>query len=119
VGLTQLELQKHPVTEGCGERVHMHHGNGPIMIPGKGCEAVGTYRMEGTKGRPGAILVGRHGKGRVVLFGPHPQGGGVSAAGKRVGFTGEDLGTDRLLVNALLYAANITGKDGKIDRSLP
>lgn len=112
-GLTQIILDKHPVTGGCGKKVYMHHGNGPIMVPRKGCEAVGVYNMGDPNQKSGAILVGMHGKGRVVLFGPHPTGGSVSQAGKSVRFTGEDLGTNRMLVNALLYAAKITGKNKK------
>ena len=112
LGLVRIKLQRHPVTEGLEKTICVHHGNGPIMNPRKGCEAVGAYEMGFPSGQtPGAILVGKCGKGRVVLFGPHPRGGGVAAVGRQIHFSGRELGTDRLQINALLWAAGITGQD--------
>jgi hypothetical protein len=110
-GLLSVNLKPHTVTEGYGKTVVMHHGNGPIMVPGRGCRAIGTYALGNPNETAGAILVGMCGKGRVVLFGPHPLGGGMAAAGKSVSYTAADLGTDRMIVNALLYAAGIIGDD--------
>ena len=110
-GLISINLKPHAVTAGYGPTVVMHHGNGPIMVPGPGCRAIGTYALGNPQETAGAILVGMCGHGRVVLFGPHPLGGGVAAAGKSVSYTAADLGTDRMIVNALLYAAGIIGDD--------
>lgn len=110
-GLISINLKPHAVTAGCGAAVVMHHGNGPIMVPGQGCRAIGTYALGNPKETAGAILVGMCGQGRVVLFGPHPLGGGLAAAGKSVSYTAADLGTDRMIVNALLYAAGVIGGD--------
>ena len=106
-GLIRVKLAKHPVTSGYGDQIVMQHGWGPIMVPRKGCEVVGAYDMGDPDQPQGAIIAGTHGKGRAVLFGPHPQGGGVSAHGKGISFSGEDLDTNRLLVNAFLWAARI------------
>lgn len=111
--LLPIRLEDHAVTDGLGESVTLHHGNGPIMFPGENCRAIGAYPLpSGPDDRPpGAILVGMQGNGRVVLFGGHPLGGPVGMGDKRVRITGEDLGTNRLFVNALLYAAGIVGED--------
>ena len=110
-GLISINLAPHVVTEGYGQTVVMHHGNGPIMVPGSGCRAIGTYAMGNPNETAGAILVGMCAQGRVVLFGPHPLGGGLMQTGKSASFTAADLGTDRMIVNALLYAARIIGDD--------
>ena len=108
-GLIHIRLENSPITRGFGRRIIMHHGNGPIMIPRKGCRIVGSYVMGDTKRRYGAILTGERGKGRVVLFGPHPLGGGFSFAGKHIAVPGERLGTAPLAINAMLYAARVIG----------
>ncbi len=106
--LFPISLKAHPVTDGYGAQVTMHHGNGPIMFPRDDSRVIGTYPVPADEHEPpGAIVVGRRGEGRLVLFGPHPLGGGIGAAGKSIRLTAADLGTDRMFVNALLYAAKI------------
>ncbi|MCA1810212.1 MAG: hypothetical protein LC725_12320 [Lentisphaerae bacterium] len=111
--LFPITLTPHPVTEGYGQRVTMHHGNGPIMFPlDDNSRVIGTYPVPQDSDNPaGAIVVGRQGEGRLVLFGPHPLGGGIGAAGKSISLTSGDLGTDRMFVNALLFAAGIINEE--------
>jgi len=46
------------------------------------------------------------------VFSPHPTGGAIAAGTGFAAFPGKELGANRLLVNALLYAARITGNEG-------
>lgn len=94
--------------------IDMHFGNGPIMVPGKGCTVAGTYVMALPDGKaPAAIITGVRGKGRIVVFGTHPLGGQVSRKGVRAFWTGRHLETNRMLVNAFLYAGGIIDAKGK------
>ncbi|MBI3945328.1 MAG: hypothetical protein HY321_05380 [Armatimonadetes bacterium] len=110
--LLKIELTPHPVTDGYGSSTLMHYGGGPLMLPhanAKHCHAIGVL----TTAHPvkhAAIVAATYGKGRVVTFGPHPEGGGVSGGGKSALFSGKSLGTERLQVNALLWAAKLTGE---------
>lgn len=106
-GILRVHLKPHAVTDDRKEQIVMHFGNGPIMVPGAGCRVLGEYEMGLPDRVPAAILAGDCGRGRVVVFGPHPRGGNVSHRSKRVTFTGRDLDTERLLVNAFLYAARL------------
>lgn len=104
-GIFKIRLTPNLLTDGRKEEISMHFGNGPIMVPRSGCKAVATYVMTlPGKAIPGAIIVGEYGKGRIVVFGPHPRGGTVSSKGTRAHWTGTLLDTERMLVNALLYA---------------
>jgi hypothetical protein len=101
--------QPHVITEWREKKMlRMHFGNGPIMVPGPGCEVLAIYTMT-LPGRPtpAAIMTGKCGKGRVVLFGPHPMGGNISANGIRKFFPGDKMKSSRMMTNALLYAAGI------------
>ena len=60
-----------------------------------------------------AIVAGGHGKGRVVVFGSHPTGGGVHFQRKRTNFSGCELGSDQFLFNALLWAAKVNEPPSK------
>lgn len=107
-GLVTIGIEPHRVTEGFAGEVLMHHGNGPVMIPGPGCQAIGSFLFgQNFPLKTAAIVAGTLGKGRVVAFGPHPTGGNVEFQAKGVKFPGAELGTDALLVNALLWAARI------------
>ena len=108
-GILKVTLRPHIITDGRKATIAMHFGNGPLMIPGKGCTTLGTY-VTGwpQKPIPSAIITGTCGKGRVVVFGGHPLGGQVKYRRKGFYYTGKFLETDRMLVNALLYAAKIT-----------
>jgi len=108
-GLVSVGVQKHPITEGFIGEVVIHHGNGPIMVPGEGCQVVGTFQIgQNFPITTAAIVAGENGKGRVAAFGPHPTGGGVEFESKGAKFSGAELGTDDLVVNALLWAAKVT-----------
>jgi len=116
-GILKVKLRPHIVTDGRSDTITMHFGNGPLMFPGEGCTILGTYASGRPEGVPAAILTGECGKGRVVVFGTHPLGGKVSAVGKKVFFTGRDLETNRMLVNALLYAAGLLDDKGSAPSS--
>lgn len=108
-GIFAITLEPSPITDWKKGLIHMHFGNGPIMVPGEGCEIAARYVMSlPGEAKAAAIVTAKHGKGRVVLFGPHPTGGKVSRKGTRAFFSGKDLGTERMLVNALIYAAGIS-----------
>jgi hypothetical protein len=108
-GLLTIGVSPHAVTKGFTGEVVIHHGNGPIMVPGPGCQAIGEFLI-GQKFpiKTAAIVAGSLGDGRVVAFGPHPTGGGVEYQSRGAKFAGSELGTDALLVNALLWAAKLT-----------
>lgn len=109
-GIFAISLKKgHVVTDWQEKKqIYMHFGNGPVMVPGKDVEVLATYVMGyPNKETTAAIITGKCGKGRVVLFGPHPMGGKVSRKGIRAYFSGKDLETERMMVNALLYAAGL------------
>ena len=81
-------------------------------VAGKDCEVLGTYSLGFPTGKPAAILTGKCGKGNVVLFGTHPLGEKVSYKGTRAWFTGRLMETERMFVNALLYASNLVDRQG-------
>jgi hypothetical protein len=111
-GLLTIGIKPHPITEGFSGEIVIHHGNGPIMVPGEGCDVAGTFQIgQGFPIATAAIVAGQNGKGRVVAFGPHPMGGEVEHNTQGAKFSGHDLGTDDLLVNALLWAAKVTGTE--------
>ena len=113
-GIFKVTLVPNVVNDFRKGDIDMHFGNGPIMVPGKGCTVAGTYLMRLPDGKaPAAIIVGARGKGRVVVFGTHPLGGQVSRKGVRAFWTGRRLETNRMLVNAFLYAAGIIDEKGK------
>ena len=114
-GLYNIALKKPPhfVKAGRQGTIRMHFGNGPVMLAGEQCEVLGTYALGFPAGEPAAIVTGRCGKGRVVLFGTHPLGEKVSYKGTRAWFDGKLLETDRMFVNALLYAAGVVDREGK------
>jgi len=107
-GLISVGVRPHAITQGFSGEILIHHGNGPIMVPAEGCEVVGTFQI-GQKFpiTTAAIVAGQRGKGRVVAFGPHPAGGGVHFQSKGTNFSGNELGSDQLLINALLWAAKV------------
>lgn len=105
-GLVRVGVEAHPITEGYTGEVVIHHGNGPIMIPGDGCETVGSFLIGGKFPiTTAAIVAGKCGRGRVAAFGPHPTGGGVQHESNGAKFSGKELGTETLLLNALIWAA--------------
>jgi hypothetical protein len=112
-GLYKILVAPHFVTDGRRGEVTMHFGNGPIMVPGSGCEVLATYAMKLPGAAvPAALVAGRYGEGRVILFGPHPLGEKVAFKGTSAHFNGKLLGTERMFVNALLLAAGLVNEDG-------
>jgi len=113
-GLYNVALSNEPhfVKGGRTGTIRMHFGNGPIMVAGKDCEVLGTYSLGFPTGKPAAILTGKCGKGNVVLFGTHPLGEKVSYKGTRAWFTGRLMETEKMFVNALLYASNLVDREG-------
>ena len=109
-GITEVRLHEHPVAEGydLSRALPMHHGNGPLMEPGPEATPVGTFNIGPREAKYSAVLAGvmPGGKGRVVVFSTHPYGGvvGHGPAGKSVHISGRELNTERLLINALLWA---------------
>jgi len=107
-GLISVGVKPHAITQGFSGEIVIHHGNGPIMVPGEGCEVVGTFQIgQNFPITTAAIVAGQLGEGRVVAFGPHPAGGGVHFQSKGTNFSGDELGSDQLLINALLWAAKV------------
>jgi len=107
-GLVSVGVKPHAITQGFSGEIVIHHGNGPIMVPGEGCEVVGTFQIgQNFPITTAAIVAGQLGEGRVVAFGPHPAGGGVHFQSKGTNFSGDELGSDQLLINALLWAAKV------------
>jgi hypothetical protein len=115
-GLYNIVLKKEPhfVKAGREGIIRMHFGNGPVMVSGGECHVLGTYMLGFPGGEPAAILTGKHGKGNVVLFGTHPTGDKVSYKGTRAWFSGKLMGTEKMFINALLYAAGIVDEKGKL-----
>lgn len=107
-GLVTVGVRPHAITQGFSGEIVIHHGNGPVMVPAEGCEVLGTYQFgQNFPITTAAIVAGSFEEGRVVAFGPHPTGGGVHFQSKGANFSGQELGSDPLLVNALLWAAKI------------
>jgi hypothetical protein len=107
-----LNAEPHFVKGDRSGTIRMHFGNGPIMVAGKDCEVLGTYALSFPTGKPAAILTGKCGKGNVVLFGTHPLGEKVSYQGTRAWFSGKLMGTEKMFINALLYAAELVDREG-------
>ena len=53
------------------------------------------------------------------MFGPHPTGGGVHFQSKGTNSSGNELGTDALLVNALLWAAGGLEQPASVPQPIP
>ena len=89
IGWVEIEVRKpdHPVMRGYSGKVRIHYQNGPHIRPAEGEESLATYADGST-----AILSAKFGKGRVILFSPHPE---------------RSRSTWRMLLNALLYAAQL------------
>ena len=107
-----LKTDPHFVLGGRKGVIRMHFGNGPVMVSGGECQVLGTYMLGFPTGEPAAILTGKHGKGNVVLFGTHPTGDKVSYQGTKAWFSGKLMGTEKMFINALMYAAQIVDKKG-------
>ncbi|KUK32849.1 MAG: Uncharacterized protein XD64_1325 [Thermotoga sp. 47_83] len=78
-GYVKVSLKDHPISWGLKETITMWYENGPIFSEGD-YEIIGTFDDEineiGSpvvmKGSP-AIIASEYGKGKVILFSPHPE----------------------------------------------
>lgn len=94
----------HPVWAGCKEGERIWHENGPAMEPAKGVDTLAVY-SDGSA----AVVCADYGKGRIVIFSPHPEGS-IEA-----GIRPEKLGTLPLFRNAVGFASNAE-RDASKDR---
>jgi len=94
----------HPLAKDCPPEVRLWYQNGPEIGPGPGVRVVARYQ-DGAA----AVVCGRHGKGNVVLFGPHPEGS--LQAGVEPGKPGATV----LLRNAVSFAGKAAGEEGPAD----
>jgi len=100
-GLKRIRIAKgeHPVVEGCDGELEIWYQNGPMIGAGQGVEVLAVY-----EGGSAAIVCSTYGRGRVVIFSPHPEGsleGGVDPG---------RVGTLRLLENAIAFASKGEGR---------
>lgn len=70
-GMRRIHLKTHQITRGLKGGLKIYRQNGPeIVLPeGSKMNKVATYQ----NGK-GAIVAGPYGKGKVVIFSPHPEG---------------------------------------------
>lgn len=85
---------EHPLASDCDKKIKIWYQNGPMIKPGKDIETVAVYE----KGQA-AIVYGNFGKGKVIIFSPHPEGS------LNNGIDAEELGTLKLLDNTILFAS--------------
>jgi len=83
----------HPIAKGCPSKINIWYQNGPMISPGNNVDVIAIY-----ENNVAAIVVSTHGKGKVIIFSPHPEG---SIEGK---VDPEKLGTLKLLRNAIDFA---------------
>ena len=96
-GSVEVELKKHPITEGFGPGrvMWLRHANGPFIEPSKDVQVVVSYHS----GPPYAAIVAKQmGKGRIVVISPHPE---------------SDADSRPLVRNALFWAAKVLGSEQK------
>ena len=69
IGMRKIYLEEHPLTEGLPREILIHYQNGPeILLKGEAKEAA-RYENGSI-----AIATVSFGKGKVVIFSPHPEG---------------------------------------------
>lgn len=70
-GIRKIEIVKpeHPIVSGYYGSIEIYYQNGPLMKAGHGVEVLAVYETG-----EGAILLSSFGKGKVILFSPHPEG---------------------------------------------
>jgi hypothetical protein len=79
--------------------VSMLRGNGPLIIPGPKAVVVGSF--DSTAGYA-AIVRGEYGRGRAIIFSPHPE---VSAETVRLSSVADAIECLKVLKNGVLYCA--------------
>jgi len=92
IGLVEITITNtsHLLVKGCPRTMLIWYQNGPYIIPGKGVEVIARYDEEYA-----AIVCSTYGKGRVLIFSPHPEGNLKERADPI------KLGTAKLLENAI------------------
>lgn len=93
VSITIIEPE-HPLVSGCKKELRIWYQNGPKILAGKDVEKIAVYDKNSA-----AIVFGKKGKGKVILFSPHPEGN----LNRKI--DAEKLGTLKLLENAVLFAS--------------
>ena len=69
VGIKKIILKDHPVTKGIKKELTIRYQNGPDIIIQRDAEEVASYKNGTT-----AIATAYYGKGKVIVFSPHPEG---------------------------------------------
>jgi biotin--protein ligase len=90
--LRKIKLKRHSLTKGSPQELEIWYHNGPGFIPRKGVEVAAVY-----ENGLAAIVSSKYGKGKVVFFGPHPEGDFKKKINPA------KLGTLRLIKNAIDY----------------
>ncbi len=67
-GKRKIYLQEHPITEGLDKELKIYYQNGPDIVPGKDVQEIARYENGSC-----AAVSGHFGKGKVVIFSPHPE----------------------------------------------
>ena len=96
VGIRTIEIvdNSHPITSGYSGEVPVYYQNGPFIVPGEGVKVLAKYKT----GRDAAIVVAEYGKGKVILFSPHPEGNA------QANIKPEEIGTLGLFKNAIDFS---------------
>ena len=79
---------KHPIVKNYSGKIKIVYGYGPMIKTGENVEILATYENNFA-----AIVYANYGKGKVIVFSPHPEGN-----------FDEKIGTLNLLKNAISYA---------------
>lgn len=88
----EIRNSHHPIANGCPRKMNIWYQNGPMIIPGNNVDVIAVY-----ENNMAAIVASSYGRGKVIIFSPHPEG---SIEGK---VDPEKLGTLQLLKNALSF----------------
>lgn len=98
IGIREIEISdnSHPITSGYSGQLPIYYQNGPFILLGKGVKVLAKFKTRGFR-TYAAIVTARYGKGKVILFSPHPEG---SSQG---GIKPEEIGSLNLLKNAISF----------------
>lgn len=95
MGIRTIEVVRpdHPVARGYEGKVEIWYQNGPMIEAGEEVETLAVYERGSA-----AVVCSAYGKGRVIIFSPHPEG---SLDGE---VDPQRIGTLKLLENAISFA---------------
>ena len=95
-------VKEHSITKGYSGEIQIYHQNGPLMVAKEGVEILATYSQILTtydyKDEFAAIVFSKYGKGKVIIFSPHPEGN------LRQKIDPQEIGTLNLLKNVINFA---------------